>query len=122
MSSRVDSLVAINDMLMNDLESQEQELTAKANVISDALCQVISSTFDRPVKEIPLRFAKYFLNVVHKICCTKAVTKALEEETLENLCEQVLEKMLIKDLVQLGDKGEGEAMHKTLNGVMLRLL
>lgn len=122
MSSRVDALVSINDLVLNSLETHKDELQRKANNLSDALTKVIVITFEKPIQEIPLRFAKYFLNVVHKVCCTKIIMKELNETSLFALVEQVLIRLLIEELEKLGEKGEGEAMLKTLNGTMLRML
>ena len=122
MSSRVDALVAINDLILNNLETHKKELQKKANSLVEALIKVINSTFNRPPEEIPLRFAKYFLNVVHKVCCTKIVMRELTDQSLFELCEQILNRLLIENLDKLGEKGEGEIMLKTLNGTMLRIL
>lgn len=122
MSSKVDALVAINDMILNNLDSHKEELQKKANILSEALTKLIISTFDKPVKDIPLRFAKYFLNVLHKVCSTKIIMRELNESTLNALSEQILSKLIIENLEKIGEKGEGETMLKTLNGTMLRLL
>jgi cytoskeleton-associated protein 5 len=122
MSSRVDALVAINDIVLNNLETHKEELQKKANQLSDALTKVIIITFDKPINEIPLRFAKYFLNVVHKVCCTKIIMRELNETSLFALAEQILIRLLIEELEKLGEKGEGELMLRTLNGTMLRIL
>ncbi|CAG9332562.1 unnamed protein product [Blepharisma stoltei] len=122
MSSRVDSLVAINDYMINEQESHMVELQYKANILTEALCKVMVSTFERPVETIPLRFAKYFLSVVIKMCCTKPIMIRLSDNSLYQLSEQILKRLLIDDLDKIGEKGEGEAMLKTLNGAMLRIL
>ena len=122
MSSRVDALVAINDLILNNLETHRDELQKKANHLADALTKVIIITFEKPIVEIPLRFAKYFLNVVHKVCCTKIIMRELNESSLFSLAEQILIRLLIDELEKLGEKGEGELMLKTLNGTMLRIL
>ena len=122
MSSRVDALVAINDLILNNLETHKDELQKKANQLADSLTKVILITFDKPITEIPLRFAKYFLNVVHKVCCTKIIMRELNENSLFTLVEQILVRLLIDELEKLGEKGEGELMLKTLNGTMLRIL
>ena len=122
MSARVDALVFINDFVLNCLETHKEELQRKANILADSLTRVIIITFDKPVADIPLRFAKYFLNVVNKICCTKLIMKELNESSLLALVEQILIRLLIEELEKLGEKGEGEAMLKSLNATMLRIL
>lgn len=121
-SSRVDALVALNDLILNNLEQNKEEVQTKANNISEAMIKVIISTFERPIEDIPLRFAKYFLNVLHKVCSTKVIIRELTESNLYTLVEQVLTRLLIEELEKVGEKGEGEMMLKTLNGSMLRLL
>jgi cytoskeleton-associated protein 5 len=120
-SSKVDALVAINDLILN-FESNKEELQQKANSISEALTRVLITTFEKPVDDIPLRFAKYFLNVLNKVCSTRAIIRELTETSLYMMVEQVLSRLLIEELEKMGDKGEGEMMLKTLNGTMLRLL
>lgn len=122
MSSKVDALVAINDLILNNLDSHKEELQKKANLLCDALTKVIINTFERPIDDIPLRFAKYFLNVVHKVCSTKIIMRDLTEGSLFGLVEQILTRLLIEELEKVGEKGEGEVMLKTLNGTMLRVL
>jgi hypothetical protein len=48
--------------------------------------------------------------------------KELNESSLLALVEQILIRLLIEELEKLGEKGEGEAMLKSLNGTMLRIL
>jgi cytoskeleton-associated protein 5 len=122
MSSRVDALVAINDIILISLDKFKEELIRKANCLADALTRVIFITFEKPSKEIPLRFAKYFLTVVNKVCCTKLIVKEFNENSLFGLVEQVLTRLLIDDLEKLGVNGEGEALLKNLNATMLRIL
>ena len=120
-SSKVDALVSINDLILN-FESNREELQLKANSILEALTKVLISTFDKPVGDIPLRFAKYFLNVLNKVCSTRVIIRELTETSLYSIVEQVLTRLLLEELEKMGDKGEGEMMLKTLNGTMLRLL
>ena len=122
MSSRVDALVAINDFILNNLESQREEFQQKSNMLSEALTKVIIDTFDRPTQDISLRFAKYFLNVVHKVCSTKIIMSELCESSLNSFTEQILIRLLTEELEKAGEKGEGEVMLKALNGTMLRIL
>jgi cytoskeleton-associated protein 5 len=122
MSSKVDALVAINDMLLNSSGNFKDELIQKSNQIVDAFCLVIKNTFDRNLEEIPLRFAKYFCNVVHKVCSTRIVMKELTDAALFNLIEQLLLKLLIENLEKLGERGEGKEMQGTINASILKML
>lgn len=43
--------------------------------------------FDRPVEEIPLRFAKYFITIVLKACSCKEIMREVSEERIFELAE-----------------------------------
>jgi cytoskeleton-associated protein 5 len=122
MSAQVDSLVYINDELLSNVENYLEDFKEKGSQFIDAITKVMVQTFARPVAEVQIRFAKYFLSVVHKVCSSKQIMICLDEKTLYMLSEQVLRDLLIEDLDKLGERGEGELMLKTLNGTMLRIL
>lgn len=122
MDEKVDALILINDYIVNDIPDNLSELQSKANHLSDALCKVIICIFDRPLDSIPLKFTKYFLTVLNRVCSSKLIVKEIEEKALLNLTEQILRRLLIDNLDKLGEYGEGELVLKTLNGSMLRLL
>lgn len=120
LSNRVDALVKINDMIPN--EEHREEFRRKANYLLDALSKVMVSTFNRPTNEVPLLFAKYFLNVLHKVCATKFIMREASEEALYDLAEQLLLRLLTEGLDKLGKSNEGDVMLKMMNGAMLRIL
>ena len=122
MSAQVDSLVYINDELLPKVEIYLDDFREKGSQFLDAITRVMIQTFDKPVIEVQIRFAKYFLSVVHKICSSKPIMISVDEKTLYQLSEQVLRDLLIENLDKLGERGEGELMLKTLNGTMLRIL
>jgi cytoskeleton-associated protein 5 len=122
MSSRVDALVAVNDLLMNGLEKHRADIQHRASYLIEAMCVVLTSTFDRPVPDIPLRFAKYFLNVLQKVCSTTAVMREITENASLTLVSQLLSKLLQEDLGKVGEKGEGEQLLKVLNATMVKVL
>ncbi|OMJ65537.1 hypothetical protein SteCoe_38042 [Stentor coeruleus] len=122
MTNRVDALKLINDLIINNFEEYKKEFQKKANNLADALTKVIIITFDKPVVEIPLRFAKYLLNVVNNVCFKKTIMRELNETSLFSLAEQILIRLLTDNLEKVGEKGEGEILQKTLNGTALRVL
>ena len=122
MSSRVDALVAVNDILMNSLEKHRAEVQHKASHLLDAMCVVLTNTFDRPAQDIPLRFAKYYLNVLQKVCSTSTVMREASENTVLTLVTHVLSKLLMEDLGKTGERGEGEQLLKLLNATMVKIL
>jgi hypothetical protein len=74
LSKRVDSLVAINEMTLGvQFEENQETLKNKADELVNALTYVTKDIFDKPINEIPIRFSKYFLTVVYKLCSIKIV-------------------------------------------------
>jgi cytoskeleton-associated protein 5 len=120
LSNRVDALVKINEMIAS--EEHREDLRAKSDLLLDALSRVMVSTFDRQASEVPLLFAKYFLNVLHKVCSTKVIMREASESVLYSLTEQLLLRLLTEGLDKLGKGNEGEVMLKMMNGAMLRIL
>jgi len=43
--------------------------------------------FDKPIEDIPLRFAKYFITIVNKACQCKEIMKEVSEERIFELAE-----------------------------------
>jgi hypothetical protein len=39
-----------------------------ANELVGAIVHVMNDTFDKPINEINLRFAKYFVSIIMKVC------------------------------------------------------
>lgn len=83
---------------------------------------MLNDIFERPRAEMPLRFAKYFVTIVNKTCSQELIMKVVREQDLYELCEQLLTRLLIDQLDQLGQEKEGEFILKNLNGSMLRCL
>ena len=67
LSKRVDSLVALNEIISN-LTEHEQAITRCANELCQAFTHVLIDIFERPISDIPLKFAKYFITIVNKAC------------------------------------------------------
>ena len=72
LSKRVDSLVALNEIISNLTEHEqaehEQAITRCANELCQAFTHVLIDIFERPISDIPLKFAKYFITIVNKAC------------------------------------------------------
>ena len=58
-----------------------------ANDLVSAFTHVLSDIFERPVEDIPLRFAKYFITIVHKACSCKEIMREVIEIRIEELAE-----------------------------------
>lgn len=88
----------------------------------DTVSKVLFETFDKPNEQIPLKFGKYFITIINKICSIDFVIKVVDEQKIQTFVEQLLLKLLINGLEQLGDRQEGQIMFKTLNSSILRIL
>ena len=60
---------------------EQEELQKEANSLCDAIVHAMIGIFEKPLREIPLKFAKFFLSVVHKICSTKIIMRELREKS-----------------------------------------
>jgi hypothetical protein len=67
LSKRVDSLMALNEVI-SALNLNEEAVLRCANDLCNAFTHVIVDIFERPLSDIPLRFAKYFVTIVNKAC------------------------------------------------------
>jgi hypothetical protein len=73
MSKRVDSLVSISDIIGNISPQTLPSIARAANDIINSYVAVMADVFERPVEEINLRFAKYFVSVVLKTCSCRDI-------------------------------------------------
>ena len=121
LSKRVDSLVSLNEMI-SQVEANKDALAKTSNELVNAFTHVLIDIFERPVDDIPLRFAKYFITIVLKACSCKEIMKEASEECIFELAEQLLIRLLIDGLDKIGENREGELILKNLNSSMLRLL
>ena len=72
LSKRVDSLVSLNEMI-SSIDEYKRALSKTANELIGGFTHVLIDIFDKPVEEIPLRFAKYFITIVNKACSQKEI-------------------------------------------------
>jgi len=110
---RVDSLVALNEVISatgtqpDTEENSVQALQQKALIrlcdeLINAFSKVMIDIFSFPVKEIPLRFTKYFITIVNKTCSSKEIMKEVSCNEVHNLVEQLLCRLLIDNLDKIG--------------------
>jgi hypothetical protein len=64
---------------------------------------VLVDIFERPLADIPLRFAKYFVTIVNKTVQLKVIMIEVSEQIIYDLAEQLLTRLLIENLDKLGD-------------------
>jgi len=110
---RVDSLVALNEVISatgtqadNEENSvnalQQKALIRLCDELINAFSKVMIDIFSFPVKEIPLRFTKYFITIVNKTCSSKEIMKEVSCNEVLNLVEQLLCRLLIDNLDKIG--------------------
>lgn len=121
LSKRVDSLVALNDII-GQVQKWNQAVVRCSNDLCSAVTHVMVDIFEKPLPDIPLRFAKYFTGIVNRVCSSPDIMLAANERETYELTEQLLVRLLTDQLDKLGDNKEGEIILKTLNAAMLRLL
>ena len=121
LSRRVDALVNINELISN-AEENSLILQKNADELTAAFNHVLKEIFDKSLQEIPLRFAKYFLTIIHKVSTIKEIMLHISRVKVFEFTEQLLTRLLIEGLDKVGDQGEGAIIIKNLNSSMLRLL
>ena len=77
--------------------------------------------FDQPLADLPLRFTRYFVTVVNKTCARKEIIQQVPETSAHELAEQLLLKLVIDNLENIGAEKEGEIIMKNINSGILRM-
>jgi hypothetical protein len=121
-SKRVDALMCLNEKIISGASKDKELLVNSCDSLFRTFAIVLKDTFDKQVSEIPIRFSKYFMTVISKICADKSITKKLTIGPYLAFAEQLLTKLLYDGLEKLGESNEGEYLIKTFNSTMLRLL
>ena len=83
---RVDSLVALNDIIGNH-QRFNQAVIRCANELCGAFTHVMVDIFEKPLPEVPLRFAKYFVTIVNRVCNSPDIMAAASEKETYDLTE-----------------------------------
>jgi hypothetical protein len=122
LSAQVDALVILNEVITSDLETNKNSLVKNAEFLIETISKVLYDVFDKQTETIPLKFGKYFISIVNKVCSIDFVIKPVEERKIKTLVEQLLLKLLIPGLEHLGDRKEGQIMFRNLNSSILRIL
>jgi hypothetical protein len=122
LSGKVDALVIINEVITKRYEEAHDSIHRNSSFLIDSISQVLHDVFNKTSDKVPLKFGKYFISIVNKICSIKEIMRAVDEQQILILVEQLLLKLLIPGLDSLGDKNEGQAMFRNLNNTILRIL
>ena len=119
-SKKADALVFLNEKTALLLEQNKEILASNCNIMFTTFASVLKEIFDKTEQDIPIRFAKFFLSAVNKICGVKAILK--DEESIKILIEQLLSKLIYEGLDKVGENKEGEFIIKILNSATIRML
>ncbi len=122
LSGKVDALVIINECITVKVNEAMESLVKNSPFLIDSLSKVLYDVFNKTTDKIPLKFGKYFISILNKICSMKDIIKHVEEYKVMTLVEQLLLKLLIPGLDDLGERKEGKAMFRNLNNAILEIL
>jgi hypothetical protein len=122
LSGKVDALVIINELITIKKAEAEDSLIRNANFLICSISKVLYDVFNKSTDKVPLKFGKYFISIVNKVCSMKEIMRNVEEHNILILVEQLLLKLLIPGLDTLGERNEGQAMFRNLNNTILRIL
>ena len=73
--------------MITNIDQYKQALIRTSNDLVNAFTHVLMDIFDRSVEDIPLRFAKYFITIVHKACSCKEIMREVSEDRIFELSE-----------------------------------
>jgi len=73
--------------MISSLDQNKNALIRSANDLVNAFTHVLMDIFERSIEDIPLRFAKYFITIVHKACSCKEIMREVSEERIFELAE-----------------------------------
>jgi len=121
-SKRVNALMYLNEKTMSNLEEEKECLVNHSNKLLLTFAEVLKELFDKPVRDIPIRFTKYFMTVVSKICANKLIVQSVNEQCFSLFIEQIFMKLLYDRLDIMGSNNEGQYLIKALNLTVLRVL
>ena len=122
LSGKVDALVIINEVVNKRLDETIDSVINNANFLIQSICKVLHDVFNKTPDKVPLKFGKYFISIVQKVCSISEIMENVDEKNVRNLVEQLLLKLLIPGLDSLGERNEGQAMFRNLNNTILRIL
>jgi len=118
-SQKVYALMYLNEKAASHLKNEQEVLIFQCNYLMMTFGEILKESFKKPLNEIPLRFVKYFITVVSKICANKALVNGCSKESVLFFVEQLLTSLLYEGLHKVD---EGEYLLKAFNSIMLRLL
>lgn len=121
-TKRVNALMYLNEKTVSTLEEEKECLIEHSDQLIITFADILRELFDKPMEDIPVRFAKYFMTVVSKVCANKNVIQHVSEKCFYVFIEQILMKLLYDNLENMGENNEGQYLIKALNLTILRIL
>ena len=116
-SQMVNALMTLNETIMTNIET----LVEHVNELFIVFAEVLKSIFNVQANELPIRFSKYFVIFINKICTEKLILRKLNDRALSLFIEQILDKLLFDHLNEIGNSGEGKAIIEAFNNIVLRV-
>jgi hypothetical protein len=105
-------------------------LKSKANTLVQAFHMVFKTICEKSKADVPVKFAEYFLNMSHKLCSSRTLMRAVNEQQLIIFTEEMLIRLISEEenkneeMKNAHDevKASNETVIKTLNSIVLRIL
>ena len=107
-SKKVDSLVTINEIVCNLNEQTISVMQKAANELISAFVHLINEVFEVPLEKMNVKFVKYFMTIVVKICSSRDLMNHVCYEMVFALAQQLLTRLMIEGLEKVGDNLEGD--------------
>ena len=79
-------MIALNEIIQA-VQKHEKGIKYTANDLISAFTHVLIDIFERPIKDFPLRFAKYFVTIVNKTCSCKEIMEEVREQEIYEMSE-----------------------------------
>ena len=75
LSGKVDALVIINELITKKLDEASESLIRNSNFLIDSISKVLYDVFNKTPDKVPLKFGKYFISIVNKVCSIKEINE-----------------------------------------------
>lgn len=122
MPEQVDALFYLNEKLTISLDEIKKTIGENVDKLFITFANMQKDIFGKSDKEIPIKFAKYFLNISCKLCSIRGIVVNASNEAMTEIMEQLLTNLLYPGLDKIGEEKEGELISRSLNSSMLNLI
>jgi len=119
MAQKLDGLISLDETLRSYVG---EKIDVEVNDMYRVLVDVLKWMFNKEMQDIPLKFAKYFLNVFASICGIKNLLKSIQKPMLFIVLEELIQKLQYEKLKDLGTNSEGKAMLRSLETATMNLV